>query len=298
MTSTLHTLLSIGLACALSYTILAQDKASSTSKPSSGQATKQAAEQTPKQLVEAAVLDYVDGIYKVQPERITKSVSKELTKYGFWRHDAKQGYKGTPMSYPELVKLATTYNVDHKRIPEGAAKKIEVLGLLPKIAIVKLTAAWGIDYIQLAKMDSGWKIRHVLWQSLREGSPAASDADKAAMKQAAVDYATAFYTCNPKLIEAAVHPRLAKFGFYNGKASPMDFKQLKALSATAYKGHKPKKTPKAVEILDCLDQTACVKLTGAWGIDFISLHRDGKGWKIREVIWQSHPRPVSKKKGE
>lgn len=286
MARTLNALLSIGLALGISLTAQGQGKATTLDEPS--------AQQSPKQLVEAAVRDYAEGIYNVQPERIAKSVSSELAKYGFWRANPEQDYLGMPMSYAQLMKLAANYNVDHKQIPKGTPIGIEVLGLLPKIAVVKLTASWGIDYMQLAEMEGVWKIRQVIWQSNPDGTPPATDADKAAVKQAATDYATAFYTCDTALIEAAVHPQLAKFGFYNGRAMPMDFEQLKALCATAYKNHQPSDPPKAVEILDCLDQTASVKLTGAWGIDFMLLHREGKAWKIRKVIWQSHPPAAAK----
>lgn len=286
MTTTLSVLRSIGFACALSFTVQAQDGAASVSGLR--------AEQTPQQRIEATVRDYVEGIYNAQPERMARCLSSELTKFGFWRPGPDQDYKDMPMSHAELMKLAADYNVDHKRIPEGAPYEIEVLGLLPSVAVVKLTAAWGSDYMNLAKMEGGWKIRQILWQSQRDETPAASSEDKAAVRQAATDYATAFYTCNPALIEAAVHPKLAKFGFYNGQAMPMDFEQLKALCATAYKDRKLSETPKTVELLDCLDQTACVKLSADWGIDFMILHREGKGWKIRQVIWQSHPPKANK----
>ena len=57
----------------------------------------------------------------------------------------------------------------------------------------------------------------------------------------------------------------------------------------------PANSPKIVEILDCNDNTACAKLTGAWGMDFMNLIRTDKGWKIRQVIWQSHPPRTVKK---
>ena len=117
-----------------------------------------------REAVEAAVLDYVEGIYEVQPERIERSVHPDLKKYGFWREDPKQPYQGSAMTYERLVKLAGEYNVDG-RVPADAPKKVEVLDLLDQTAAAKLTASWGIDYMQLAKYEGRWKIVHVLWQS-------------------------------------------------------------------------------------------------------------------------------------
>ena len=117
-----------------------------------------------REAVEAAVLDYVEGIYDVEPDRIARSVHKDLKKYGFWRQEAQTPYQGMAMTYAELHELAGEYNVDG-RVPADAPKKVEVLDLLDQTAAAKLTASWGIDYMQLAKFDGQWKIVHVLWQS-------------------------------------------------------------------------------------------------------------------------------------
>jgi hypothetical protein len=31
--------------------------------------------------------------------------------------------------------------------------------------VAKITAQWGIDYMQLAKFDGQWKILNIVWQS-------------------------------------------------------------------------------------------------------------------------------------
>ena len=40
-----------------------------------------------KEGVKMAALDYVEGLYLVKPERIERSVSKDLAKIGYWRRD-------------------------------------------------------------------------------------------------------------------------------------------------------------------------------------------------------------------
>jgi hypothetical protein len=119
--------------------------------------------------VEAAVLDYVEGIYDVDPERIERSVHKDLKKYGFWRKDAETPYQGKPMTYDQLHALAGEYNPD-KHIPADAPKQIEVLDLMDQTATAKLTAEWGVDSMQLAKFNGKWQILHVLWQSHPPGT--------------------------------------------------------------------------------------------------------------------------------
>jgi len=117
-----------------------------------------------RKAVEAAVLDYVEGIYEVEPERVARSVSPELKKYGYWKEEGAP-YQGMAMTFDELVSLAGEWNADGSRANDDSPKVVELYDVLDQTASVKLTAAWGIDYMQLAKVDGTWKILHVLWQS-------------------------------------------------------------------------------------------------------------------------------------
>jgi peptidoglycan-N-acetylglucosamine deacetylase len=127
-----------------------------------------------KEAVRQAVLDYVEGIYDVAPERIERSVHPELAKRGFYIKKGEKNYSVSPMTFEQLVNLARTYNKDGK-IPKDAPKEVVVFDVLDQIAAAKLTAFWGIDYFQLAKYEGKWKIVNVLWQS--PPPPAASAAN-------------------------------------------------------------------------------------------------------------------------
>ncbi len=127
--------------------------------------TAQSALETNEKQLRAAILDYVEGIYNVQPDRIRRSVSKDLVKQGYYRPRNSTEYSLSPMSFEELIHTAETYN---KRgwIPQDAPKKIEIYDVSEKVASAKLEAIWGFDYMMLGKDDSGkWKIVQVLWQS-------------------------------------------------------------------------------------------------------------------------------------
>lgn len=261
-----------------------------TAQVSEDAAAKKQKAKTPRQQVTAAMLDYVEGIYDVEPARIARTVARDLDKVGILRR--KQDNKlGMPkMSYEALHKLAGSWNKDGKRAGKDAPKKVEVLGMLPKVAVAKLTAAWGIDYILLHDSPKGWQIKHVIWQRLPKPVETAK-ADRAAVIAAAKGYARSFYQRKPELVDKYVSKDLAKYGCYNGKWSAMNHAQLKELSKHAYPTT-PKNAPEEVEVLDLSDQTAVVKLTGGWGIDFMNMARTDDGWQIRQVIWQSHPKPV------
>jgi hypothetical protein len=114
--------------------------------------------------VREAVLDYVEGVYEVDPARIERSVHPKLTKIGYYRNPSDEAYREAGMTFEQLKQLAGTYNKDG-RIPKDAPKEITVLDVLDKIATAKLVADWGVDYFQLAKLDGKWMIINVIWQS-------------------------------------------------------------------------------------------------------------------------------------
>lgn len=116
------------------------------------------------QAVYAAVEDYVDGIYLVQPERIKKSVHPELMKKGFWKAKEKTDYdyRGI-MTFDQLVELAGKWN-SKGWLPKDAVKKIDIYDVQDQTASAKLTAHWGTDYFQLAKFEGKWMIVNILWQ--------------------------------------------------------------------------------------------------------------------------------------
>lgn len=118
-----------------------------------------------REAVRQAVLDYVEGIYNVQPERIERSVSPNLAKLGFYRAPTETAYRpGRSMAFQQLVEIAKNYNKEGK-LRKDPLKDIQIYDVLDQTATVKLTAEWGIDYMHLAKMDGKWMIINVLWQS-------------------------------------------------------------------------------------------------------------------------------------
>ena len=125
----------------------------------------------------------------------------------------------------------------------------------------------------------------------------AANADKEAVRAAAMDYLEAIYQAQPDRIARSVHPQLRKVGFYkkdgqpNYSESPMTYDQLVNLAGSWNKEGKRDlaKAPKDVAVYEVLDQTASVKVTAQWGIDYMHLAKyDGK-WKIINILWQGHP---------
>jgi hypothetical protein len=110
-----------------------------------------------KEAVRRAVLDYVEGVYNVDPSRIERSVHPDLNKLGFWRQKEKEGYASGKMTFAGLVQIAKNWNKDGK-LPANAPKEITIFDVQDQTASAKLVAQWGIDYFHLAKYDGKWKI--------------------------------------------------------------------------------------------------------------------------------------------
>ncbi|HEV2801072.1 MAG TPA: nuclear transport factor 2 family protein [Pyrinomonadaceae bacterium] len=117
-----------------------------------------------REAVKQAVLDYVEGIYEVNPARIERSVHPELAKRGFFVKKGETAYSSDVMTFQQLVALAGNYN-KQGRVPKDAPKEVVVFDVSDQTASAKLTAVWGIDYIHLAKYEGKWKFVNVLWQT-------------------------------------------------------------------------------------------------------------------------------------
>lgn len=117
--------------------------------------------------VREAVLDYVEGVYEVKPERIARSVHPTLVKQGMARGNASSPYRGPlPMNYQQLHDLAATWNKDNREVdPATAPKVIEVYDVQDATAMAKLTASWGTDYFLLMKLEGKWMIMQIIWQT-------------------------------------------------------------------------------------------------------------------------------------
>ena len=131
-----------------------------------GAATRAPAQQSSdREGVRRAVLDYVEGFYEGDTVKIVRSIRPEAKKYGFFIPRDSTRYAGEAMSFQEMIDYAKNVKARGRPTPATAPKQVDILDVADQTAAAKLTAWWGIDYLQLAKYDGKWMILHVLWQS-------------------------------------------------------------------------------------------------------------------------------------
>lgn len=122
-----------------------------------------------------------------------------------------------------------------------------------------------------------------------------SDADKAAIKQTALDYIEGWYEGNPERMERALHPDLAKRIVMT---SPQGRSQLQQMSAMGLvqgvkrgggKNTPKEKQQKDVTILDIFENAASVKVVASDWVDYLHIAKYNGQWVIVNVLWELKP---------
>ncbi|HEY8558897.1 MAG TPA: nuclear transport factor 2 family protein [Pyrinomonadaceae bacterium] len=124
---------------------------------------------------------------------------------------------------------------------------------------------------------------------------AVSDADKAAIKTAALDYVEGWYEGNSERMERALHPELAKRIVRRDAQGNSRLEQMGAMALVqgvrrGFGKNTPKeKQIKDVIILDVYENTASVKAVMSDWIDYMHLARWNNRWVIVNVLWEMKP---------
>ncbi len=124
-----------------------------------------AQESADKNAVMRSAMNYIEGFYEGDTLKLQESLSPQLLKFGYWksRETGEYGEKDF-MTFDQAVQYAKRVAESGNHPPENAPKNAEVLDLMDKIAVAKVTAWWGYDYLLLSKEDGKWMIHQVIWQ--------------------------------------------------------------------------------------------------------------------------------------
>ncbi len=115
--------------------------------------------------VERAALDYLEAFYEGDSTKHIRSIDPAVHKMGYSRR-REGGFAMSRMSWEEFHAFTRTVRTSGRGgPPPGAPKRVEVLDVLDQIAVAKVTAWWGVDYLTMARQDGRWRVVQVLWQS-------------------------------------------------------------------------------------------------------------------------------------
>lgn len=129
---------------------------------------------------------------------------------------------------------------------------------------------------------------------------AQTDADREAIKRAAMNYAEGWYEGNAEKMESSLHPDLAKRRANTNQEGRSRLDELSAMGLVqGTRGGFGKQTPKDeqqkdVTILDVFGSAATVKLEMRDWIDYMHVAKFNGKWVIVNVLWELKPKKEQK----
>lgn len=112
--------------------------------------------------IKAAALDYIEGYYEGNAERMERALHPELAKRIVRTNPQGRSSLGQ-MSAMTLVQI--TRAGGGRDIPAAQQQRdVTILDIYQNAASVKIVAATWIDYLHVAKWSGRWVIVNVLWE--------------------------------------------------------------------------------------------------------------------------------------
>jgi len=121
--------------------------------------------------IRATALDYAEGWYEGNAERMARALHPELVKRIVVRDTATGRTMVQGMGASVLVN-STRHGYGKETAKERQQKDVTVLDIFGNAASAKAVMADWVDYMQLARVDGRWVIVNVLWERKpKSGSP-------------------------------------------------------------------------------------------------------------------------------
>ena len=112
--------------------------------------------------IRAAALDYIEGWYTANGDRMARAVHPALVKRIVYTDTAGRAWI-REMGASELVR--NTRAGGGSRTPADQQRKdVRILDIFQNAASVRVDASTWIDYLQLVKWQGHWVIVNVLWE--------------------------------------------------------------------------------------------------------------------------------------
>lgn len=108
-------------------------------------------------------LNYIEGWYEGNAERMESALHPELAKRIIYT-DPKSGRSQFSHMGAMTLVLGTREGGGTKTPKEKQMKEVTILDRFENVAIVKIVASDWIDYLSVAKFNGKWRIINVLWE--------------------------------------------------------------------------------------------------------------------------------------
>lgn len=116
--------------------------------------------------IRAAALDYAEGWFEGNPERMARAVSPELVKRIVAHDSVTNRDMIQTMGSSQLVN-GTRRGFGRNTPADKQEKDVRIYEIFRGIALARVTMTDWVDYLQLARIDGRWVIVNVLWELKR-----------------------------------------------------------------------------------------------------------------------------------
>lgn len=113
--------------------------------------------------IRAAALDYAEGWFEGNAERMARALSPELVKRIVVRDTVTGKDLIQGMGHTALVN-GTRRGFGKSTPANRQEKEVRILDIFRGVAVARITMTDWIDYLQLARVDGRWVIVNVLWE--------------------------------------------------------------------------------------------------------------------------------------
>ena len=108
--------------------------------------------------IKETALNYIEGWYEGNAERMAKSLHPKLAKRAVFADDQFNHQTA------EILINRTEKGGGKNTLKEQQQKDVTILDVFEVSAVVKVVASDWIDYLQIAKLKDQWLIVNVLWE--------------------------------------------------------------------------------------------------------------------------------------
>ncbi len=244
--------------------------------------------------IRQAALDYAEGYYEGNAERMERAVHPLLCKRGLVRLN-EQGEPFLVFMNSEML-IEAARSGRGKLDPEMRNITVTVLDLNENTASAKVFTAQFNDFLHLAKVNGAWKIVNVLWRTPLQKPTEASGNAPDEVRKTMTKFREAALAKDAERAKALIHPEVRQRayapGIPGGRMILQDLTGETLLQVVRMGRAIPPKDQAQPEdsVLDVYENIASVKSSRPAGVEYIHLAQQSGQWRIVNVLATSFQR--------
>lgn len=241
-----------------------------------------------KAAIKQTALDYAEGYYEGNADRMERAVHPLLFKRGVVK-PKDQGDSFLVQMNSEML-IEATRSGGEKVAPDMRSITVEVLGMNENTASAKVFTLQFNDYLHLAKVDGHWKIVNVLWRAPVQERSAADTKSKAEVAKVLADLRQAADAKDADRARVLIHPEIIRRTY--GPGLPGEKMILQDVMGETLlrivrmgRAAVPKDQPQPeLTVLDVYENIASIKSSRTTGMDYMHLVQQNGQWRILNIL--------------